>query len=376
MAGRPSSQTLPLKWLVGVLAAIALLVAAERAIRALASTGFSELRGAQWIWAPDTSPDDGAVAFYLAREFELDFRPRSGRLWSLGDEEYVVSLNGRAVGSNRFAEGAPVDAYGVGAMLRPGRNRLLVEVRSSRGVGGLLLVLEARGPQGVVRIVSDGDWRALRRHRRRLGDLAIDLEPGQPVHVWGPPPTGRWGYLKVGENMPLLATLRGRRPPLPAARALLGREAEAWTVLEPLRRSSPSLGSSWVTFDWGREVTGYLGFRYRPGTRPVGLVFVGERPPYPEGQRADAYLIALPGRRSWTDSEPRVFRYATLIGAGAVIGAQVFPSDPATSVPLIPDRGSPRGVFGIETPPLRTPLEHKIWSELEGVAGVAVGEKG
>jgi hypothetical protein len=131
-----------------------------------------------------------------------------------------------------------------------------------------------------------------------------------------------------------------------------------------------------VTFDWGKEVTGYLGFRFQQGTKPVGLVFVGDQPPNPEGQRADAYLIALQGRRSWTDTEPRAFRYVTLVGAASVIGAQVFPSDPGASAALIPDRARLRGVFGIETPPLRPPLENKIWSELESVAGVAVGKGG
>jgi hypothetical protein len=170
---------------------MALLVAAERAIRGLASRNFAELRGAQWIWAAGLTPDDGAVAFYLAREFELDFQPQRGRLWSLADEEYVVSLNGIVVGSNRFAEGATVDVYEVGSMLRRGRNRLLVELRSSRGVGGMLLGLEARGPEGVVRIVSDGAWRALRRHRRWLArpdtDLGADrLLAGGAIRKWAP----------------------------------------------------------------------------------------------------------------------------------------------------------------------------------------------
>ncbi|MEE8138773.1 MAG: hypothetical protein V3R89_03240 [Thermoanaerobaculia bacterium] len=362
-----------LRWLVGVVAGLAILGAAERGIRTLLSRHFLDTQGARWIWAPGLTLEDGPVAFYLVREFELDFRPQRGRLLSLADEEYVASLNGSIVGSDRYAEGAPMDVYEVGPLLRPGRNRLVVELRSSRGVGGLLLSLEIPGSEGVVRIVSDGDWGTVRRHRRRLSHLETELEPMEPAYVWGAPPAGRWGSPKLGDPVPLFSELRGGRASVDAERALVGREAEEWVELGPVRRGLPTL-DSWVTFDWGREVTGYLSFRFPPGETPVGLIFVGERPPYPEGQRADAYLIAMPGRRSWGDTEPRTFRYVTLVGVGSVTGAQVFPTDPVASARLIPDQARLRGVFGFESMRLRTPLENKIWSKLQGVASGAGGE--
>lgn len=130
-----------------------------------------------------------------------------------------------------------------------------------------------------------------------------------------------------------------------------------------------------MTFDWEREVTGYLRFRFpaKGGTR--GLVFVGIEPPDPERQSADSFLMSIEGRRTWTDSQPRRFRYATFVGLGAVQGAEVVLTDQEASLPWLAAKRAPTGVFGLDTGGLRTPLEDEIWRKLQGVPGLAWREE-
>ena len=159
-----------------------------------------------------------------------------------------------------------------------------------------------------------------------------------------------------------------------ALQARIGWEDLEWRPLERVRRRSPPLGY-WVTFDWGRNVTGYLSFRFPLDESPLGLVFTGLGPPAPERQRADAFLIPMKGRRAWGDSAPRHFRFVTFVGTGQISGAQVFPTHPRLSETYLAGKVAAKGVFGLRSSRLRTPLEDKIWSELQSVPGVAGGEE-
>ena len=139
--------------------AVAAVACAGLLLAALALAGWRHWRDAdlptgdaEWIWAelPDRLPTP--LAFYAVRDFTLDAVPGAGggeaaggaaasgvpdpgaaELRLLADEEYVVWLNGQRIGSNRYRPGAPLDVYRVGDLLLPGPNRLIVELRSSRG---------------------------------------------------------------------------------------------------------------------------------------------------------------------------------------------------------------------------------------------------
>jgi hypothetical protein len=132
-------------------------------------------------------------------------------------------------------------------------------------------------------------------------------------------------------------------------------------------------------FDWGREVTGYLVLNMpaEDGLRKA-LFFTGVQSPDPLRDPPAGAVLAMTGRRSWMDVRPRRFRYALVIGdrplAARVL--QVDPGDRRIAAGLLAD-GVPRveGVFGIEPPPLRTPVQDEIWRELQRVPGVR-GRKG
>jgi hypothetical protein len=343
-------------WLIVclVVLVLALVTHAMPAIRARSLP----TQGAQWIWKPIDNLDHNPTAFYAIRDFDLGPPPERARLLVTADEEYVVTLNGRRIGAGAFEPDAPLDVYEVGPLLLPGGNRLMVELRSGRGAGGLLASLmdESTGRQLVG---TDGDWRIFPHHELGLVRGWLPLGGGEPAFRWGYPPIGRWGGTKAGSPRPLLAEAAG--PPLPAA------------AMRPLSLPS-SLGDgrspgSPILYDWGRTVDGFLTLEL-PAGRELGaaLLFTGEEPPDPLTARPTAAVLIMPGRRDWMDARPRRFRYALLVGLERVAAAAALPvpAGVVRSPRPLPDR-----VFGFKGPPLRTPVEDEVWSKLQSFPGVA-----
>jgi hypothetical protein len=128
-------------------------------------------------------------------------------------------------------------------------------------------------------------------------------------------------------------------------------------------------------FDWGRQVAGYLTIEVpmeqEATEMQVGLLYTGDAPPDPRRDRPAASVLVMPRQRVWRAARPGRFRYALLAGIANPRGASVQPVDPAVLPRLLPSPHSSKGVFGLSPPPLRTPVEDKVWGKLEGVAGVA-----
>ncbi|HEX6899918.1 MAG TPA: hypothetical protein VF789_09400 [Thermoanaerobaculia bacterium] len=312
---------------------------------------------AQWIWKKTDRRDYQPTAFYAVRDFELKSPPARARLLVTADEEYVLTLNGKPVGAGAYRRGAPLDVYEVGPLLLEGGNRLVAELRSDRGTGGFLVSLQDED-DGRPLVVSDEEWRIFPRHELGLVRGWLPAGDGEPAFSWGYPPIGRWGTPEPGRPSPLLFA---KKPPLiPAVSAL---PVPAGLGPEEVRRpSSP------VLYDWGRELEGRLTLALPPSKDlGVGLLFVGNRPPDPlRDEPADAVLI-MAGRHDWLDSRARRFRYALLVGIARPVSAAVRPEALTPSRPAEDDGR----VFGVEGPPLRTPVEDEVWSELQRVPGVA-----
>ena len=69
--------------------------------------------------------------------------------------------------------------------LRSGENRIVLEVESATGAGGILFALDAGDREKV--LVSDATWRvAASEEEARAG--------GRPAIVWGKPPMHPWKY--------------------------------------------------------------------------------------------------------------------------------------------------------------------------------------
>lgn len=290
---------------------------------------------AEWIWAdlPDRLP--APSAFHLVRDFEVSSAmaeelettgARGARFLVLGDEEYVLHLNGRRLGSNRYRAGAPLDVYAVGDLLLPGMNRLAIELRSSRGAGGFLAALEV-GDLNL--LVSDDSWRVVRHYlpglvegwvplpelEEEAGEAAAGFETGEgnepeegrsPLDAprserpisWGPPPVGRWGRPRPGVERPLLEAVgdlcpEGASRRAGAATAPSGGEAGG-DQAGGLRGGGRHRGDGEpgvAVFDFGRPVTGYLVLEHPPSApaapAQVSLLAFGDSPPQILGRGPD-----------------------------------------------------------------------------------------
>ncbi|HEX9942969.1 MAG TPA: hypothetical protein VGG03_13200 [Thermoanaerobaculia bacterium] len=315
---------------------------------------------AQWIWKLLDRKDHYPTAFYAIRDFDLESPPARARLLITADEEYVLTLNGKRIGAGAYERGASLDVYEVGPLLIQGGNRLMVELRSGRGAGGLLLSLqdEATGRQLVA---SDERWRLFPRHQFGLARGWLPIGGGEPAFCWGYPPMGRWGRPRVGRPRPLLTQSAG--PLQPAVSAL-----PLSVDLGPAERGRPP--GSPVLYDWGRQVEGYLTLEL-PLAKELGvaLLFTGDEPPDPLRTEPDGSVLVLPGRHAWMDARPRRFRYAMLVGLARPAAAAVLPAPAGMVRTAHPTKDGT--VFGIAGPPLRTPVEDEVWSKLQRFAGVA-----
>ena len=364
-------------WIFGCLAVVGLLAGFEALVRPAFEARTALTGGAQWIWS-HAGPEDGWTVFFVARDFEVQNPPSRAELLVAADEEYVVYLNGHTLGLGTHTPGA-VDRYEVGAALVRGANRILVELRSSRAIGGLLLSLREADAQTAM-IVSDAAWRVVREYREEIKWPGSDLEGVPAVKVWGAPPVGRWGEINEVRPRRVLERSLVSRKPLPAARLRLDSDTGAPWHPHPTRpRRELTLGR-WVTFDFGSRVNGYLNlvFHRRSGGR--GLLYFGDRPPIvAPGAPPAGRILATSGQGSWTDTGVRTFRYVTVVSTAELSAAQVFVVKPEFAEEGVPKpadgkNGSVPGVLGLTPPRSGTPVEDEFWSEFERLSSGAGGE--
>ncbi len=343
-----------------------LLVFAGALVFALAEHGVRALRAARapglggcWIWASGAAPAAEPVAFFATRDFELAPAVRAS-LEIAADEGYELYLNGRRVGANSFRPGTPIDRYAVGDLLRSGRNRITVALRSARGAGGLLAVLVADDRPAVV---TDGGWRIFRRQLPELFDPDSALAGGEAPEIWQRSPTGRWRPRPATVDRRRVFEVRGPPPNRFPVRARHLHPEASWKHLRRRQLRLP-IRSPRVLLDWGNEVEGFLSFALQaPGGEPA-LAYFGSQPPDPEHRPADEILIFAPGQQAWRDAHARRFRYVLLIGVPPLGRVRVWKLDPATAAELAPPISEPAGVFGIRPPLLRSATERQVWERL------------
>lgn len=356
----------PLLRLSPILLAVLLLALAERGGRLLRAHYLAPTAGAAWIWLPEEPPPAAPVAFSAVRDFRLAAPPAAARLLVAADEEYLLSLNGKPVGSGAWRPGAPLDVYEVGDLLLDGANRLVAELRSSRGAGGFLLSLEVPGRRRPL-VATDGSWRLFRHAQPGLVEGWWPSGPGEPALVWGVPPTGRWGSPGPSAPRPLFARLIAAWEPVPAAAESPLDLSSASVPPDPRALGAATLGRT-VLFDWGREVTGYLELDFAPEAAaappPTSLVFTGTAaPPDPLAERPAIAAVCMPGETTWSDARPRRFRYVAVVGLRPLVGAGVV--ELAAPVALAADSPPESGVLGIRPPRLPTPVEDEVWRKLK-----------
>jgi hypothetical protein len=347
----PRSRTLTL---IVVILALALAVLAERA------RWFGRLRAAAapevvWIWSGPPTRAARPESFYAVGEVELERVPAEATLVVLADPEYLLTINGRWIGSGRYAAGGALDRYRVAPALVAGRNRILLELRSAAGAGGVALRLE--DGSGRLLFASGPDWQ-IHRSARSAGILGEVAAAGAPAHVLGASPLGRWGIPPAGE-VRALPRRGGAAPRLPVAFRHSGEDEWRRTGQRPGRALA---AAAHLQLDFGREIAGYLTIAARDlAADDRALLRFTSEPPAGIDWVPDQVLLPIADAGVWRDSEPRRFRYVEIVGLEARVRVEVLPAavrDGAAS-------GRPRpGLLGIASAPPRPPVVDELWRAL------------
>jgi hypothetical protein len=247
---------------------------------------------------------------------------------------------------------------------------LTVELRSRRGIGGLIAVLRVWGGGREAEIPTDGRWRIVRRHTPALMRAGEPLEETAEPWLWGRPPRGRWGALDEPVEVPVLEEVRSSEEPIDPQRYRLGPRARGWRRYQRQRHDPVPLGP-WITLDWGEEIHGYISLGLAEGEAVSGLLWASVEEVDPNVEPLSTAVLGVAGRSWWTDVEPRRFRYVYVLGVDRLTLAEVYPVAPAAAEKLPSGPLTPPGVWGLTPPRLPSPVEHEVRRDLERVPGLA-----
>lgn len=296
--------------LTGVVVFLILFTAAFSHLWRLYSTKFHATTGqAQWIWAPHRISRNVPVVFFAARDFDLPPHRTYTRIKVLGDPEYTLHFNGQLVGGRRVGDDRHIDLFDVSGLARDRGNRILISVRSTNGVGGLIAAVDI-APDSENFFGTGDDWKLFRGWDDRLpvqdaGDVTKPM-------IIGKPPSGRWNFPTPRPGEPAKKPLRIVQPKaveafrteIPTVRI---REGVAVAGREAVRATA---------YDFG-PITGRI--RITPSTRlPLPWTVQTRTANAPEELRMliapDLPFVFAPGEQSVVDAEARSFRYVIVYG--------------------------------------------------------------
>src|SRR3954451_16364760 len=292
-----------------------LFFAAFMHLNRLYSHKFFDVTGtAQWIWPKHQLSRDVPVAFFAARDFELPANRYYTKIKVAGDPEYTLYFNGQEIGGRRFGEEHDaLDVYDVTTIAKTGRNRIVVAVRSTNGVGGLIAGLDI-SPEVENYVVTDASWKIFRTWSDALPQR--DAGPSAPPMILGQPPTGRWNYL---------ATVTGK-PELPVQKVVAPRDVFTFITQIPQVKvigGAAVVGSRRVratAYDSGDIGDGRVRLAVSADSRQpreISVRFANVRPELFTLEGNIRPIVFAAGERSVIDPEVRHFRYVLVYGGQA-----------------------------------------------------------
>lgn len=268
---------------------------------------------ARWIWASHQISRNVPVVFFATREFDLPKTRAFAHVKIFADPEYVLWFNGRELAGRRAGDDARnLDMYDVSALARTGPNRILVAVRSTNGVGGLIASVDTGVEQENV-VVTDNTWKIYRQWNDALP--LHDTAPAQRPMILGEPPLGRWHYLtpKPANIDPAVSKIvkpflaLTYRATIPTVKIVDG---VAVAVKEPVRATAFDFG-----FTSGRVRLTLEGHQPVPPVVKFRLANVREELNVTESTIWSTPFAA--GERSITEPDRQHFRYVIVFGGRA-----------------------------------------------------------
>jgi hypothetical protein len=252
------------------------------------------------------------LAFFATHNFDLPASRYYTHIKVVADPEYTLYFNGHEIGGRRVGEESRLDVYDVSALARTGRNRIVVAVRSTNSVGGLIAAVDL-SPEVANYVVTDASWRIATA-------LTPDLLQRDPVRVEkavviGEPPIGRWNYLELQE-LPLETTPTQIAAPKSSFSFLTAlpeiRDASGTTIVSQRRERA-------TAFDFG-EIDGRLRLTRLYNVHLPAVVNVRFANAPQELRPIEGPVrpfVFAPGEATVSDPEVRHFRFASVYGRPA-----------------------------------------------------------
>jgi hypothetical protein len=267
---------------------------------------------ARWIWASHQISRNEPVVFFAARDFDLPPTRHFTHLKVFADPEYTLYFNGRQIAARRSGNEQHLDVYDVSAQARTGRNRVLVAVRSTNGVGGLIGSLDiANEVENFV--VTDRGWKIFRVWNDALP--VRDAGSARAPMILGVPPLGRWDFLapkNAAFDPPQQRVIEPKqaiefRATLPTVRIV---EGVAVATQRAVRATAYDFGPT-----AGRVRFTLIGENPVPPVISYRLANVPEEFKVVESRTRSTAFAA--GERSVTEPEAHRFRYVIVFGGKA-----------------------------------------------------------
>jgi hypothetical protein len=285
-----------------------LFVAAFVRLNVVYGRKFFDISGpARWIWPRGDISRQVPVTFFATRNFDLPANRYYTKIKVAGDPEYTLFFNGQEIAGRRVGEESVLDVYDVTPLAKTGRNRMVVAVRATEGVGGLLAALDI-SPETENLIVTDSSWKIATSWRPEL--IARDVPGMQRPMIVGAPPVGRWNYLTPREAA-LEVPPSGTVQPV-ASWWFRGSLPEVQVINGVAVRGSKRV-RAWA-YDFGTIMSGRIRLTRSNmmGGDVIDVRFTGTKEQLLPVEGDLRSFCFAPGERTVTDPEVRLFRYVAV----------------------------------------------------------------
>ena len=277
---------------------------------------------AKWLWSDHRIAEDTPESFFLVREFDLPPNSSFLRLRVVADPGYTLWFNGSEIGGSH-SEGRTIETYDVTDKARPKGNRVVIGVRSARGVGGVLASVDL-DPMKRNWLVTDESWRLYDRWTPALLQSGFEAPGASVPRGLGRPPVGRWNYPEPQSGEPV-----GEKRSVIAARHVIRFDVS----LPKVEKKSGimvagSVPASAAAFDFG-HVLGRAALRVNPGpTRGISVRYAGHPDDLSQEALPEVFVVGE-SEREVVSPERRAFRY--LIVYNEDVDAVVVKDEPSDS---------------------------------------------
>lgn len=264
------------------------------------------LNRAEWIWAHHDMKADEPLVFFASTNFELPERRSFTKIRVAADPLYTLYFNGVEVGDGGWSLEPGLDEWNVSELAITGVNRIVVSVRSERGVGGLIASV-AIHPMFEGIAATGPEWRIHGRWDPTI--LSADTAEATPPRVLGKPPWGPWDF-------PELHVRERRTGAHYVHNPLSSRLEETGRPVIQLVSGVPIAGiekARATTFDFGQTVHGRLSLEMEgPTSDQLVRIRTGTSPEHLAEDVWPLEIAIAPGEKRITIPGDRGLRYLSV----------------------------------------------------------------